>query len=58
MLCSKLTVVLFRSTEHQNCGPQPGFVRAFIESNVPCAVVLVWNPTHLLLGFSPLLILL
>lgn len=25
-------VVLFRSTEHQNCGPQPGFVRAFIES--------------------------
>jgi hypothetical protein len=37
MLCSKLTVVLFRSTEHQNCGPQPGFVRAFIQSNVPCA---------------------
>uniref|UniRef100_A0A0E0L740 PH domain-containing protein n=1 Tax=Oryza punctata TaxID=4537 RepID=A0A0E0L740_ORYPU len=25
-------VVLFRSTEHQNCGPQPGFVRSFIES--------------------------
>ncbi|CAL5045365.1 unnamed protein product [Urochloa decumbens] len=25
-------VVLFRSTEHQNCGSQPGFVRAFIES--------------------------
>ncbi|CAN6202775.1 unnamed protein product [Urochloa humidicola] len=25
-------VVLFRSTEHQNCGPQPGFVRATIES--------------------------
>ncbi|TKW19328.2 hypothetical protein SEVIR_4G012800v4 [Setaria viridis] len=25
-------VVLFRSTEHQNCGPQPGFVRAIIES--------------------------
>ncbi|KAJ1257661.1 hypothetical protein BS78_10G012800 [Paspalum vaginatum] len=25
-------VVLFRSTEHQNCGPQPGFMRAFIES--------------------------
>ncbi|XP_066378472.1 protein ENHANCED DISEASE RESISTANCE 2-like [Miscanthus floridulus] len=25
-------VVLFRSTEHQNCGPQPGFVRASIES--------------------------
>ncbi|KAL6861420.1 hypothetical protein ACP4OV_017120 [Aristida adscensionis] len=25
-------VVLFRSTEHQNCGPQPGFVRALIES--------------------------
>ncbi|RLM55688.1 protein ENHANCED DISEASE RESISTANCE 2-like [Panicum miliaceum] len=25
-------VVLFRSTENQNCGPQPGFVRAFIES--------------------------
>jgi len=25
-------VVLFRSTENQNCGPQPRFVRAFIES--------------------------
>lgn len=25
-------VVLFRSTENQNCGPQPGFVRASIES--------------------------
>ncbi|PUZ62450.1 hypothetical protein GQ55_4G358800 [Panicum hallii var. hallii] len=25
-------VVLFRSTENQNCGPQPGYVRAFIES--------------------------
>jgi hypothetical protein len=24
--------VLFRSTEHQNCGPQPGFTRASIES--------------------------
>lgn len=25
-------VVLFRSTEHQHCGPQPGFARASIES--------------------------
>lgn len=25
-------VVLFRSREHQNCGPQPGFVRAHVES--------------------------
>lgn len=25
-------VVLFRSREHQSCGPQPGFVRAHIES--------------------------
>ncbi|XP_058084403.1 protein ENHANCED DISEASE RESISTANCE 2-like [Magnolia sinica] len=25
-------VVLFRSREHANCGPQPGFVRAHIES--------------------------
>uniref|UniRef100_A0A804PCC1 Protein ENHANCED DISEASE RESISTANCE 2 n=1 Tax=Zea mays TaxID=4577 RepID=A0A804PCC1_MAIZE len=25
-------VVLFQSREHQNCGPQPGFVRAHIES--------------------------
>ncbi|KAK4490838.1 hypothetical protein RD792_001553 [Penstemon davidsonii] len=25
-------VVLFRSREHENCGPQPGFVRANIES--------------------------
>ncbi|KAF7139653.1 hypothetical protein RHSIM_Rhsim07G0137200 [Rhododendron simsii] len=25
-------VVLFRSREHENCGPQPGFVRAHIES--------------------------
>lgn len=25
-------VVLFRSTEHTNCGPQPGFARASIES--------------------------
>ncbi|XP_077234808.1 protein ENHANCED DISEASE RESISTANCE 2-like isoform X1 [Tasmannia lanceolata] len=25
-------VVLFRSREHPNCGPQPGFVRAHIES--------------------------
>lgn len=27
-------VVLFRSREHENCGPQPGFVRAHIESNL------------------------
>lgn len=25
-------VVLFRSREHENCGPQPGCVRAHIES--------------------------
>uniref|UniRef100_A0A0D9XK96 START domain-containing protein n=1 Tax=Leersia perrieri TaxID=77586 RepID=A0A0D9XK96_9ORYZ len=25
-------VVLFQSREHPNCGPQPGFVRAYIES--------------------------
>ncbi|CAI9759510.1 unnamed protein product [Fraxinus pennsylvanica] len=25
-------VVLFRSREHENCGPEPGFVRAHIES--------------------------
>ena len=25
-------VVLFQSREHENCGPQPGFVRAHIES--------------------------
>ncbi|CAI9772073.1 unnamed protein product [Fraxinus pennsylvanica] len=25
-------VVLFRSRQHENCGPQPGFVRAHIES--------------------------
>ncbi|CAM8880824.1 unnamed protein product [Rhodiola kirilowii] len=25
-------VVLFRSREHENCGPQPGFVRAHLES--------------------------
>ncbi|XP_010242523.1 PREDICTED: protein ENHANCED DISEASE RESISTANCE 2-like isoform X2 [Nelumbo nucifera] len=25
-------VVLFRSREHENCGPQPGFVRAHVES--------------------------
>ena len=25
-------VVLFRSREHAECGPQPGFVRAHIES--------------------------
>jgi hypothetical protein len=25
-------VVLFQSREHPNCGPQPGFVRAQIES--------------------------
>ncbi|GMY29580.1 protein ENHANCED DISEASE RESISTANCE 2 [Fagus crenata] len=25
-------VVLFRSREHENCGPQPGYVRAHIES--------------------------
>uniref|UniRef100_A0A0E0PSQ3 PH domain-containing protein n=1 Tax=Oryza rufipogon TaxID=4529 RepID=A0A0E0PSQ3_ORYRU len=31
-LVEEVDVVLFRSTEHQNCGPQPGFVRAFIES--------------------------
>ena len=27
-------VVLFRSREHEHCGPQPGFVRAHIESIV------------------------
>jgi hypothetical protein len=37
ILVCKLAVVLFRSTEHQNCGPQPGFVRASIESNLPSA---------------------
>lgn len=26
-------VVLFQSREHPNCGPQPGFVRAHLESN-------------------------
>lgn len=25
-------VVLFRSREHEHCGPQPGYVRAHIES--------------------------
>ena len=25
-------VVLFRSREHENCGPEPGFVRAHLES--------------------------
>lgn len=25
-------VVLFRSREHENCGPQPGYIRAHIES--------------------------
>lgn len=25
-------VVLFRSREHENCGPQPGYVRAHVES--------------------------
>ena len=30
--CSFCEVVLFRSREHANCGPQPGFVRAHLES--------------------------
>lgn len=29
-----LAVVLFRSREHENCGPQPGCVRAHIESKM------------------------
>ena len=29
-----LAVVLFRSREHENCGPQPGCVRAHIESKI------------------------
>lgn len=29
-----LAVVLFRSREHYNCGPQPGCVRAHIESKI------------------------
>uniref|UniRef100_A0A453QGI4 PH domain-containing protein n=1 Tax=Aegilops tauschii subsp. strangulata TaxID=200361 RepID=A0A453QGI4_AEGTS len=31
-LVQEVDVVLFRSTEHPNCGPQPGFARASIES--------------------------
>ncbi|RVW61994.1 Protein enhanced disease resistance 2-like [Vitis vinifera] len=27
-----VNVLLFRSTEHENCGPQPGYVRAHLES--------------------------
>ena len=27
-------VVLFRSREHENCGPQPGYVRAHVESKL------------------------
>lgn len=30
--CCLYAVVLFCSREHENCGPQPGFVRAHIES--------------------------
>lgn len=29
-----VAVVLFRSREHENCGPQPGYVRAHIESKL------------------------
>ncbi|AQK66283.1 Protein ENHANCED DISEASE RESISTANCE 2 [Zea mays] len=32
MVVILFAVVLFQSREHQNCGPQPGFVRAHIES--------------------------
>ncbi|AQK66288.1 Protein ENHANCED DISEASE RESISTANCE 2 [Zea mays] len=32
MMMEAMVVVLFQSREHQNCGPQPGFVRAHIES--------------------------
>ncbi|KAK4374253.1 hypothetical protein RND71_004930 [Anisodus tanguticus] len=32
-------VVLFRSREHENCGPLPGYVRAHIESDVPTVVL-------------------
>lgn len=32
LLCH-FAVVLFRSREHENCGPVPGYVRAHIESN-------------------------
>lgn len=31
-LCCFFAVVLFRSREHENCGPQPGYVRAHVES--------------------------
>ena len=29
-----VAVVLFRSREHKNCNPLPGYVRAHIESNL------------------------
>lgn len=32
-------VVLFRSREHENCGPQPGYVRAHIESKSYCSLL-------------------
>ncbi|KAG5540329.1 hypothetical protein RHGRI_020534 [Rhododendron griersonianum] len=32
MMMEVMVFVLFRSREHENCGPQPGFVRAHIES--------------------------
>lgn len=34
MVSFHVAVVLFRSREHENCGPQPGYVRAHIESKL------------------------
>lgn len=34
------TVVLFQSREHENCGPQPGYVRAHIESKFFCFLII------------------
>lgn len=31
-VCCYCAVVLFQSREHENCGPQPGYVRAHVES--------------------------
>lgn len=34
-------VVLFRSREHENCGPQPGYVRAHIESKLISSLLVI-----------------
>lgn len=51
ILFNPFAVVLFRSREHAICGPQPGYVRAHIESKShDIYIVIIRNKNLLILN--------